>query len=303
MRLAYRLYTFALFIVAAAAAHAATPTIPRYDHIVIVIMANKSYGAIHGNSSAPYINNTLVPNGAIFSNSYAVTNPDLPNYYALLSGSTQAVTDDSCPHYFATAGNLGKQLIDGGLSFAQYSESMPTSGYTGCSSGLYARSHNPVADFATLPVTANLQYSDFAGALANATLPTISFVVPNICNDMHGESFGSTCPSFTTDLVKLGDDWLQANVPQYLASSSAQNGLLIVTWDEDDGTVGNNNHIPTIFLGPHVKVGYTSSTPINHYNVLRTLEDMYGLTALGNAAAATPITDVWDDTIFRNGFD
>src|SRR6185312_5352679 len=37
----------------------------------------------------------------------------------------------------------------------------------------------------------------------------------------------------------------------------------------------------------------TYAEPIDHYSVLRTLEDMYGLAALGNASAATPITDVW----------
>jgi phosphatidylinositol-3-phosphatase len=296
---------FSLCVLAAAStnAPAVTPYIPRYDHVVIVIMANHSAVDILGNSSAPYINTTLIPDGAFFSNSYAVTTPDLPNYYALFSGSTQGVTDDSCPHYFAVAGSLGQQLIDAGFSFAQYSESMPTAGYTECSNGLYARSHNPVPDFASLPSTANLPYSNFADVLANATLPTISFVVPNICNDMQGESFGTTCNSFIANMVEFGDQWLSTNVPIYLGSSSSQNGLLIVTWDQGTSTLsGNDTHIPTIFYGPHVKSGYVSSTMINHYNVLRTLEDMYGLAPLGNAAIAAPITDVWDDTIFKDGF-
>ena len=284
--------------VATSTAAQGNPFIPRYDHVVVVIFANKSANAIYRTASAPYIN-ALITSGSWFANSYAVTSPDQPNYLAIFSGSTQGVVSDTCPQTF-NAPNLAQQLSDAGLSFAQYSEGLATVGETSCSdsNGLYNRRHNPEADFASVLVTANLPYSDFSSALANATLPTVSFVVPNLCNDMHGNS--TYC---TTNLVALGDQWLQNNIPSYMTSSSGHNGLLIVTWDEDDGTLGNNNHIPTFFYGPHVKAGYTSTTTINHYNLLRTLEDMYGLSALGNAATAAPITDVWDDTIFSNGFE
>ena len=104
--------------------------------------------------------------------------------------------------------------------------------------------------------------------------------------------------------ASLGDQWLQNNLPQFLNSSSAQNGLLIVTWDHGRGSAGYAaDPILTIFFGPHVKPGYVSGTVINHYTVLRTLEDMYGLTALGSAATATPITEIWDAPIFKDGFE
>jgi len=64
-----------------------------------------------------------------------------------------------------------------------------------------------------------------------------------------------------------------------------------VTWDEDDSTT-SANQVATIFVGANVKAGNYAET-INHYSVLRTLENMYGLSALGSAASATPITDVW----------
>jgi hypothetical protein len=66
--------------------------------------------------------------------------------------------------------------------------------------------------------------------------------------------------------------------------------LLIVTWDEDDNASGNQ--IATIFIGPMVKQGQFAET-INHFNVLRTVEDLYGLTHAGSAATATAISDVW----------
>ena len=66
--------------------------------------------------------------------------------------------------------------------------------------------------------------------------------------------------------------------------------LLIVTWDEDDGTIAN--HIPTIFYGQPVRPGRYRER-ITHYSVLRTLEQAYGLRHDGHAASMRPITNVW----------
>ena len=273
---------------------AAAAPIPRFDHVVVVIMENHAASEIYGSASAPYINGTLIAGGAKFTSSFGVTHPSQPNYIAMFSGSTQGVIDDSCPHTFS-AGNLGQQLISAGFTFAQFSEDLPTTGDSSCASGLYARKHNAPADFSGLPTSTNQPFTNFASAVANATLPTVSFVAPNLCNDMHG---AGSCTG--VDLIALGDQWLQDNLPQYLSSPLARNGLLIVTWDEDDSS--GTNQIPTVFFGAHVKPGFASSTVVNHYSLLRTLEDMYGLTSLAAAALATPITDVWDDVIFRDGF-
>src|SRR5262249_11245821 len=82
---------------------------------------------------------------AVFTRAFAETHPSQPNYLALFSGSTQGVTDDSCPHTFA-ADNLARALLDAGRTFTGYSEGLPSPGYSGCSSGSYARKHNPWAD-------------------------------------------------------------------------------------------------------------------------------------------------------------
>ena len=76
----------------------------------------------------------------------------------------------------------------------------------------------------------------------------------------------------------------------YATWAKSNNSLLIVQFDEDDGS--QNNHIATIFVGAMVKPGKYSEK-INHYNVLRTIEDMYKLPRLANAANAKPITDAW----------
>jgi phosphatidylinositol-3-phosphatase len=253
--------------------------IPRPDHVVIVIEENHSFQEIYNSASAPYMN-SLVPEAAVFNQSFAIEHPSEPNYFDLFSGANQGVTDDSCPHTFSTA-NLGAQLIAKGLTFGGYSEDLPSVGSTVCTSGFYARKHNPWVNFTNVPSGANMP---FAGSWPTdfTKLPTISIVVPNLINDMHDGS------------VAQGDGWLQNNLDAYYKWAKLNNSLFIVTFDEDDRSA--NNQIFTMFAGPMVAPGLYS-THINHFNVLRTLEDMYGLAYAGAASTATPITNVWNTSV------
>jgi hypothetical protein len=244
---------------------------------VVVVMENHSNSEVIGNAAAPYIN-SLAAEGANFSQSYAITHPSQPNYLALFSGSTQAVTDNSCPHTFGTA-NLGAELIAESLSFTGYAESMPYDGYTGCSSGAYARKHNPWVNFSNVPASSNLTLAAFPSDYSQ--LPTVAFVTPNLDNDMHDGT------------VAEGDSWLHDHFDGYVQWAKTHNSLLVLTFDEDDNNSGNR--IPTVFVGASVQAG-SYSERINHYNVLRTLEDAYDLPHAGAAATALPITDIWDSS-------
>jgi acid phosphatase len=276
-----RRFTIAIAIAALVAAGlaAASPqaqaatTVPRFDHIVLVMFENKANSQITS-SSAPYFT-SLAAQGAKFSQSYGITHPSQPNYIALFSGATQGVTSDACPKNFSVT-NLGAQLIGAGLSFTGYSEAMPSNGYTGCSSGTYMRKHNSWVDFSNVPAASNLTYSSFPTDYT--TLPTVSFVTPDMCNDMHDCSVGT------------GDTWLRTHFDAYAQWAKTHNSLLIVTFDEDNSL--SLNHIHTSFVGQGVKVG-TYSEKITHYTVLRTIESAYGLSAIGGAASVSPITDVW----------
>jgi phosphatidylinositol-3-phosphatase len=259
-------------------------SVPRFKHVVVVVMENKNYDAIIGRSDeAPYINH-LADTGAVFSNSFGITHPSQPNYLALFSGSTQGVTNDNCPQNFTNIRNLGAELIRAKLSFTGYAESMPSQGYKGCGSELslgYTRAHNPWADFSNVPAASNLPFKKFPTNFTQ--LPTVSFVIPNLCHDMHSCSRDS------------GDSWIKNNLGSYAKWATGHNSLLILTWDED-GTIlglgGDNNKIPTIFYGAHVQQG-TYGEHTTHYNVLRTIEDMFGVSHAGASSKASPITDVW----------
>jgi phosphatidylinositol-3-phosphatase len=238
-------------------------------------MENHSYAEIIGNVAAPFIN-SLAGRGALFTHSYAITHPSEPNYLALFSGSTQGVTGDDCPVSF-TAPNLATGLFTAGLSFAGYAEGLPSAGSEACQAGEYARKHVPWADFTNVPGPASKPFTRFPAA-AFARLPAVAFVIPNLCHDMHD------CT------VAAGDSWLRGHLAAYATWAMTHNSLLVVTWDEDDGSQANQ--IPTIFVGQQVKPGRYAER-INHYRVLATIEAAYSLPRTGHAATAPPISAIW----------
>ena len=123
----------------------AAKPLPRFDHIVVVVEENHSYADITSAADAPYIA-SLMRQGAVFTDAHAITHPSQPNYLALFAGSTFGVASDACPQAF-TGPTLATGLLDHGMSFTGYSESMPQTGYTGCDDGsdtpLYARNIIP----------------------------------------------------------------------------------------------------------------------------------------------------------------
>jgi acid phosphatase len=224
--------------------------VPSFNKIVVVMEENKGYDDIIGNSQAPYIN-SLAKGGALFTNSYAVTHPSQPNYLALFSGSTQGVTDDD-DHTFSGA-NLDSQLKAAGKTFVGYAEDSSE------------RKHDPWESFTNASGDGE-SFDNFPTDFSK--LPDVSFVSPNADNDMHDGT------------ISQADRWLNSNIDAYAKWAKANNSLLIVQWDEDDG--GAANHIATIAYGANVKTG-NYSEHIDHYNVLATLEAANGLSYLGNA--------------------
>ena len=252
------------------------PTVPQPDHIVVVIFENKHRSSVIGSGQAPYLNK-LAAEGASMTNSYGVTHPSQPNYLALFSGSTQGVTSNACPRHFRRADNLGRQLRKSGRSFIGYAESLPKTGFRGCGSGRYLRKHNPWVNFGTLPASTNRPFSAFPHDYSK--LPTVAMVSPNMCNDMHDCS------------VRTGDRWMKKHFARYARWAKRNNSLLIVTFDENAG--GSVKSIPTIIVGANVRPGVYSER-LNHYKLLRTIEDIYGLPALGRAKATSPLSTIWN---------
>ena len=265
---------FAVFCFAPTAFAQEPAALPIPAHIVVVMEENHSYSEIIGSAQAPYIN-SLAAEGALFTKSYAIGHPSQPNYLAIFSGGTQGITDDSCPHTFSAA-SLESELLAAKKTFTGYSEGLPQAGSLVCTAGEYARKHVPWTDFSKDNPNDNQPFTSFPTDFTQ--LPLVSFVIPNLLDDMHDGT------------IQQGDAWLQANLSAYADWAMNNNSLLVITWDEDDGS--ENNQIATIFVGEHVKPG-TYSEKITHYNILRTIEQIYKLKHLGYAASAKPIKDAW----------
>ena len=257
----------------------AASALPRPDHVVIAIEENQPFREVIGAPDAPYVN-ALARQGALLTDYHGLTYPSQPNYIALFSGSTQGVTTSDIPRRRFTAPSLGGQLVAAGLDFGGYSEDMPYTGFTQPFYRGYVRRHNPWVNFVDTPLTDNMPLSRFPRPDNYDRLPTVSFVIPNVYHDMHEG----------TSTVRAGDDWLRQRLDPYVQWAKDHNSLFILTWDEDDHTEGNR--IPTIVVGAGVNPGAYSES-LNHYNLLRTLEDMYGLPPLGAAAQARPIDMIW----------
>ena len=273
----------------------AQPALPTPDHIVVLILENHNYNQIIGAPSAPYINALANdPYTALFTESYGLERPSQPNYLDLYSGANQGVTSNNVPrdHPFTTP-NLGRQLIDAGKTFITYSEDLPEVGYDGPTSGHYARKHNPAANWMgtginQIPESTNQPFTAFP-ATDFSQLPTVCFIMPNQNNDMHNGT--------DTARIVIGDTWVHDHLDAYIQWAKTNNSLFILTFDEDNLQL--RNHIVTLMTGAMVMPGQYDQI-INHYSVLRTIEDMYGLAYAGNAAFVDPIDGCWNSVNAAN---
>jgi hypothetical protein len=269
-----------------------------YAHVIWIWMENQSEGKIIGPpgsaaaNASPYVNGSLVPACGVATNYHNITHPSLPNYLAATSGSTQGVSEDCRP---AKCSNTAATLFGQATSWRAYEESMPSN----CSPNtttLYVPKHNPPAYYKLLASTCpandvplgTLASGAFADDLANGTLPSFSFVTPNLCDDTHSCS------------ISTGDTWLSTWVPEITASPAYQAGntALIITWDEGThGTVGESCatnttdqscHVAAIVVSPYTVPGTVSNSLFNHYSLLKTTEEMPRPTSLDTRPIQPP---------------
>jgi len=233
-------------------------------------------------ASMPYLSSLATRYGRTTSY-HAITHPSLPNYLALVGGSTFGVHDDAAPSAHRLSGeSVFDQALAKGLTAKLYAESMPSNCFQR-PAGSYAVKHNPWAYFTGSTQRANCDRNDVpmgtpsAGALANdiasGTLPDVAMAIPNLCNDAHDCSLATA------------DNWLRRWVPTVMAGSDYRDGRLavVVTFDEDDH--GSSNNVLTVVDSSHI-AHVASSSPYTHYSWLRCAEDMLGVPALGEARTA-----------------
>ena len=237
--------------------------------VFVLVMENRSYDqAITGGYTA-----TLAAQYGVATNYHGVSHPSLPNYLALTSGSTWGIADDGY-HALPLTG-LGAQLTQAGIPWRAYMEGMTSTCFA--SPYPYALKHDPFPYYGGRCPAQVVPLSDFGADMQNSDVPRFVWISPGLCNDGHDCS------------TAVADAFLSRIVPQIQATSAWQdNGVLVITWDEGEDPA---NHVLTIVIRPgagHV----TSNVYYNHYSLLATIEQRFGLQKLGAAARATPMTDL-----------
>jgi hypothetical protein len=271
----------ALLLVAAllcTGAQASPRPVPAFGHAVVVVLENKARSKVLGNREARAFN-AFARGGAVLGGYRGVTHPSLPNYLALVSGSTHGISSD-CTSCTVAGRSLADTLAARGRTWKTYAEGLPRPGWTGASSGRYAKKHVPFLYFRrVLARPAWLRrvvpLSQLSRDLAARRLPAFSLVVPNLCHDMHDCSVGT------------GDAWLGRFLPALL---KVPNTAVFVVFDESDS---RDPGIPALALGPLVRPGSHFRPAMSHYGLLRTVEDGLGLARLGRSARTAPVTGIW----------
>lgn len=275
------LLTLSLALVCTVPAAAAAPRIPSFDHVVVIVFENKEREDVLGKREVPTFNR-YAKRFANLTAYYGVTHPSLPNYIALVSGSTQGITSN-CTECVVDAPSLADSLEAAGRSWKTYAEGLPFAGFTGADSGRYAKKHNPFLYFRTIVDdaarrTRAVPLAQLAADLRAHVLPDFSLVVPDLCSSTHD------CG------ISVGDAWLRRIAPPLLKLPKT---AVFVVFDEGRTSVRGGGHTAGLILGTAVRSGSRFRSFSGHYELLRTIEQAWRLPLLGASAQARPITGIW----------
>jgi phosphatidylinositol-3-phosphatase len=238
---------------------AAAQTTPPFQHAIVIVLENKDRSQLTARSAPAFT--SFARRYARITGYSSVSSPSLPNYLALVSGSTHGIHSD-CTSCRMTGETIGDQLAGTGRTWAAYAEGYP-------SSPRFAKKHVPFLYFAR-----DVSHVHPLTSFHRTQLPDFAFVVPDLCHDMHDCS------------IATGDAWLRRFVTPLL---SLPDTAIFVVFDEGRG----GRAVAAEALGTAVRLGSVFASPTDHYGLLRTLEDAWSLPRLGRAATATPITGIW----------
>jgi acid phosphatase len=263
------------------AAARAQATVPSFSHVYIIVMENHEFSDIIGNPNAPYINQ-LAQQYALGTAYTAITHPSLPNYMTLTGGETVFTND--CEACTVSASNIADQIETAGRNWKAYMEDMPAPCSTN-DSGLYTTHHNPFIHYDDIVTNASrcqahvVPLSQFATDVSAHTVPDYVWITPDLCSDMHDCS------------VAMGDAWLASMVPTILATPDFNSSVLFLVWDEGTSDTGGGGQVPMLVISPLALPGFQSTVAENHFSLLRTIQDAWGLGTLGQTATATAMTE------------
>lgn len=252
----------------------------------VIVLENHEFDETIGNPEAPFLNG-LAEGGALATRYYGITHPSLPNYMAILGGSTFGIEED-CTACDVRGTSLPGQLSRAGIPWLAYMEGLPHRCFAGAGEGSYVKRHNPFMYFKGIATESAycrhvVPATRLDADLRRHTLPAFGWLTPDVCNDAHDCGIGDA-------------DRAMANLVPRLSSQLGPGGLLAITFDEGSSSLGccgrpGGGRVATILLGPDVPAGTELGGVFTHYSLLAMLEDRYGLARLRNARGARPLPD------------
>lgn len=278
-----------------------------FNRFITIWLENTDYDKAAEDGSLSW----LATQGIILDNYWALTHPSEPNYLAAVGGDYFSLDDDRFISMPANVSTIVDLLDTKNISWGEYQEHMPYTGYQGFNysnqetfANDYVRKHNPLILYESITNDADRlanikNFTEFYVDLNGTTLPQYSFITPNMTNDGHDTT------------IKVAGQWSRDFLEPLLSNEYFMNDTLVVlTFDEND-TYSVKNKIFTILLGgviPDELKGTTDSTFYDHYSLISSVEANWDLPSLGRhdatanvfqiVANATNITNKEVDTTY-----
>lgn len=270
-----------------------------FTRVFVIMMENTSYESLIGNPNAPWINAAAAKFG-VATKYYGISHPSQPNYIAATSGATHGVVGND--NVTLNVPSLVDQLGEARKTWKAYMQSLSLCGgdklAKECGDQLYERKHNPFVSY--LGVQNNparmanvVDLSELESNLRSGNVADFSWITPDQCNDMHGRRGSSKSDPCGKDhrekLISTGDSFLKSWVEKITASKAwSGSSVIFITWDEGDGAAGccgadpGGGHVLTLVISRADSTPRSSSVPYNHYSLLKTIQESWGLPCLAN---------------------
>jgi phospholipase C len=261
--------------------------VPGFAHIVVIFFENEEFSSIIGHPQMPNYNR-LAQENVLLTQYYTMLHPSLPNYIGLIGGDTFG-WQTNYPTALIDAPSLPDLIETSNRTWKTYQESMPEPCYRKDTLS-YVLKHNPFIWFS--PIVENAErcqrsvvpLTELYTDLQAGTLPDFVFITPNICHSAHDAHINPLCS------LGVMDSWLGELMDNLLAYPPlAQNGLIVITWDEGQGNHGccgiqpGGGRVATILVSAQAKTAFQDDTPYTHYSLLRTILTAWDLPPLGKS--------------------
>ncbi|KAH7079017.1 phosphoesterase family-domain-containing protein [Paraphoma chrysanthemicola] len=246
-----------------------------FDRLAVIWLENTDYDLAAGDPNLAW----LAKKGMALSNYFAVTHPSMPNYAASISGDYYGINHDDMVAIPSNVSTLVDLLEDKGISWGEYQEDMPSTGFQGkeyrnpkSGANMYVRKHNPAVLYDSvaqkqdrLARIKNLTL--YNEELKSNTLPQWMFITPNMTSD-----------------VTVAGSWTRKFLEPLLGNKNFMNNTLVLVTFDENHSYAKQNRVVGILLGdavPAQLVGTTDDAYYNHYSEIATVQANWGLHTLG----------------------